>query len=251
MPVCKLLFKVPPHTTVDMEDLKDDVLDLVSLWRRNGQISSEGGVCIINDNEVYMDVICPEVNSLDNGNNNIYINNLIEKMKECHHVSFSYVTIDGINSSNGASAYANADFFILHWRYYSPLISGNNFEPIPLYYFPYSYHDQHSYNDISSWQNNYGRVYELWMSGEIDEPVFYNYLSNIDSSLNRQGLKVCRNLEHLIAKPVYYYLFYYGEDPQQSDCPSCGKNWKLEVPLFNEFHFKCDHCKIISNDQPK
>jgi predicted nucleic acid-binding Zn ribbon protein len=50
---------------------------------------------------------------------------------------------------------------------------------------------------------------------------------------------------------VYYYLFYYGKDPQQAACPSCGKNWKLEAPIFNEFHFKCDHCKIISNDQPK
>ena len=248
MPICKLLFNVPPDITVNAEDLKDDVLELVSLLNRNGQIISEGGVCIINGCQAYIDVLCQELTSLNTRNNNRYINHLIENIHLDHQAVFSYEVMDESNNQDGFSAYQSADFFILHWKHYSPLMSGNSFEPIPLYYFPYSDHDKQSYNDIHFWQNNYDRIYGLWRSGEIDESIFYNYLSNINSPLNKQGLACCRNLEQLVDKAVYYYLFYYGDEPQASDCPGCGRSWRLQTPLFDTFHFKCDHCSIVSNE---
>lgn len=248
MAINRIEFVAPEKDSLDLESLKDDVLSLVSLMRNNGQIVSDSDVCILEGNTVYIDVICPEVDSLAVKNSNIYISNLIGKVNLEYNTAFSYRTIDKSESVNGSLLYENAPFFILHWEYYSPLKSGSDFDPIPLYFFPYSYRDKNSYNDIGFWWNNYINIYRVWRSGEIDEQIFYSYLSDINNPLNMQGLKICRNLEGLVYKDCYYYLFHYGDTRQAPNCPSCGEEWELEVPFLSQFHFKCDRCKIISNE---
>lgn len=71
------------------------------------------------------------------------------------------------------------------------------------------------------------------------------------SALSRPGPAVCKEIEGLTGRPVYYYL-YRGKARSRSDelsrnRPICGGRWVLKKPLHDKLAFKCDRRKLLSN----
>lgn len=108
-----------------------------------------------------------------------------------------------------------------------------------------------------AWQRRYKVMDSLWMdSGELEVDA-YKEMSVIESPLNKKGLDICRQVEDVIKKPVYYFIFkYYGRNFVELErlCPSCGQEWYNEefkedseiMKMTDNFAYICHKCKLIS-----
>lgn len=148
----------------------------------------------------------------------------------------------------------NPTFYILYFKDWSPLISGPDEEPVPLYKIPYTAHGN-TYDDIYFWDNNYNRVYYLWIGSAVGERWALKQLQNHDSELNTQGRDCCEIIEKLTDIPTYYFLMNYRAWSHKQDrerkCPNCGGDWLIEGKTDRDFYaFKCDRCRLLSELSP-
>jgi predicted nucleic acid-binding Zn ribbon protein len=120
---------------------------------------------------------------------------------------------------------------------------------VPLYRLPSPKTGEHS--GLLSWKSNYQACDTLQMNCGVGERFGERQMSDPTSGLSRSGLAVCKELEGLTGRHVYYYL-YRGHTRSRSEelgrkCPSCGSQWLLKQPLHGKFDFKCDQCSLLSN----
>jgi predicted nucleic acid-binding Zn ribbon protein len=190
------------------------------------------------------------LNSLDVKHYNENTNRLIQLLKNEDNIEFNYTVLSTSKADPSFEpSIDTVDSFILYYGGNSPVRSLNNFNEVPLYLLPPTSEHKTNYSNINSWKRNYEAIYHLWFRGEIDEDYFYSQLSNFDSSLTKQGMKISRLISSLTSKECYYYLYQYpGEEENVINkvCPSCSESWRLEDKLFDLFEFKCQKCKIIS-----
>lgn len=246
MVTCEISLNTNEVTEEEKQHFIDDVDTLLKVLRRNGQIINKDNTFLFENRQVRLFVSCPDKHSLDVKYNNKYVDEWKTKLKEVYKAEVEWRWVaDYPFKANGS--FISSKAFILYWGGYSPLRSFDSFDPIPLYEFPNTYKDGHSYNDIMSWQDNYEAIYGIWNRGEIDERKFYNYLSSIRSPVSKAGLDICRKIEELTKKDCYFYLFNYNSERPFKKCPSCKGNWNLSTKMFEEFDLRCDKCKIISN----
>lgn len=107
------------------------------------------------------------------------------------------------------------------------------------------------YSDLLGWQSNYQACDALQINCTVGERFAEREMSDLDSSLTKSGLAICRKTQEQTGHPVYYYLFRaHGRNrarEMQRRCPSCGGSWRLSEPLYGKFDFKCDECRLLSN----
>lgn len=128
----------------------------------------------------------------------------------------------------------------------SPLYDGEQFAPIPLYRLK----DQALSEVLLEWQQNWQACDLLQMKGSVLEESALMQISDNRSELAISGLDLCKQVEEKTQIPTFYYLYRLGTDELEEHnrkCPSCNGEWKLASPLHDIFHFKCDHCRLISN----
>jgi predicted nucleic acid-binding Zn ribbon protein len=66
------------------------------------------------------------------------------------------------------------------------------------------------------------------------------------SQLSQLGIWICRELEKVCDKPVYYFLFQMNDSHRSRKmCPICGEDWTLPEKI-NGVAFKCAPCRLIS-----
>ena len=140
----------------------------------------------------------------------------------------------------------NASYYVLRINYkmrdLSPIQAEDSEEHIPLYLLP-ELGDELDWA-LKCWKNAYYVSDDQFYHGVIGERSAHNMLSKIDSKLNVMGLDLCRKLEVVLKKPVYYDLYrYYGK--QSEVCPICGSAWKISED--SNYDFRCDACKIVSH----
>jgi predicted nucleic acid-binding Zn ribbon protein len=120
---------------------------------------------------------------------------------------------------------------------------------VPLYRLPRPANEEHP--QLLSWLCNYRACDTLQINCTVGEKFGERQMSDVDSSLSRSGLAVCREIERLSGQPTYYYLFRGGSCRRLLEvsrrCPSCGGPWILSKPLHGKFDFKCDKCRLLSN----
>lgn len=244
MVTCAISFKGKAVPEGDKESFIDEASAFVGTLRRNGQIVSAEGPCLFQHNGVVSYVHAFAADSLLPRYNNKYVNDRLARIEEDYGLTFSFEVLSediapvcGFNESSA---------FILYWGGNSPLRSFDSFEQIPLYMFPYTYHDGYCHNDINFWEGNYDSIYDIWRRSEIEEKRFSDYLSLINSPLSVKGLAVCKRIEELTDKKCYYYLFSYDNRRYDKKCPSCSSDWRLSEKMFEEFDLRCDKCNIIS-----
>jgi len=120
---------------------------------------------------------------------------------------------------------------------------------VPLYRLPSSKTGEHF--ELRSWASNYQSCDTLQMNSSVGTRFGERQMSDPTSSLSRTGLAVCRELEGLTGRPVYYYLYRGNAQSRPKElrraCPACGGQWLLKKPLHGKFDFKCNHCRLLSN----
>ena len=131
----------------------------------------------------------------------------------------------------------------------TPLFCFDCFTAIPLYRLPRP--EKSDFYEIYIWQSDYRSCDSLQLHSRTGERFGLREMSDVNSSLSRAGLEICRELFELTGKRVYYYLHkYYGKSlkkEKQRKCPGCGGEWLLAEPLHRLFDFKCDKCHLLSN----
>ena len=139
--------------------------------------------------------------------------------------------------------------YTTHLQSCSPLHSGENFSPIPLY--KQLKNQPHLSQDLIKWQENWQACDQLQMNGSALEKESLSEISEINSTLSKHGRYLAAEIEKESGIPTYYYLYRVGghslESEQQRCCPQCGSNWALKTPLFDVIYFKCDQCRLVSN----
>ncbi|SFM74289.1 Predicted nucleic acid-binding protein, contains Zn-ribbon domain [Chitinophaga sp. YR627] len=244
MVTCLLSFKGAAVSEDDKDSFIDDASSLVQTFRRNGQIVSANDIYLFQQDAVVSYVHAFSADSLLPQYNNKYVNDRLIRIKENYGLMFSFEVLT--NDEEPAYGFAASSAFILQWGGASPLRSFDSFEQIPLYMFPYTYHDGYCHNDINFWEGNYDSIYDIWRRSEIEEERFSDYLALIDSPLSVQGSNVCRRIEALTGKKCYYHLFSYDNTRYDEKCPSCHSDWVLSEKMFDKFDLRCDKCNIIS-----
>lgn len=145
----------------------------------------------------------------------------------------------------------NSSAYILFTHYVSiqsPLKCYDCFSPIPLYRIPRF--ESGDYYRIICWQSDYKSCDSLQMNCTTGERFAMNQMSNLDSSLSKQGISICNKIKILTKKNCYYYLYKHNGKSKKKElerkCPSCNGEWLLDE-IFFKFDFKCDKCHLLSN----
>jgi predicted nucleic acid-binding Zn ribbon protein len=157
------------------------------------------------------------------------------------------------NISESTTCSCQSDTYILYTHYLaigSPVKCGNCLADIPLYYLPKTY-DGDEYYDIIMWARDYHSCDTLQMHCTTGERFGLRQMSDPQSSLAKQGRKICDRLTELTGKLTYYHLFRYKvrttlAKEKQRKCPGCGGEWLLTNSSLR-FQFKCDRCRLVSN----
>jgi predicted nucleic acid-binding Zn ribbon protein len=132
----------------------------------------------------------------------------------------------------------------------SPVRCDACFRPVPLFTLPRTSQAGNN-SDVLSWQSAYQAVDTLWIGSGPAEQYAHRQLSDVRSSLSRDGRELARHIEDKTRRPVYYYsMKHYGiSDPHERHrrCPSCKRAWILSKSLHGIFDFRCDPCRLLSN----
>ncbi|OOR95169.1 hypothetical protein B0186_11390 [Canicola haemoglobinophilus] len=226
---------------------------IVEQWRYNGQIIGREIPLFTADQGFFaLRVTCPEEQSLLPEFNNAEVNKALEQAESAGIIFDSFQIIADDLNSNMTYQGEQPTWQVLYTTYLqscSPVHSGDDLLPIPLY--KQFKNIPHLSMDIIKWQENWQACDQLQMNGSTLEKQALNEISEFDSQLSKHGYHLAQEIEKHTGIPTYYYLYRIGgkdlESEQQRLCPSCQQQWNLDKPLFNIFHFKCDHCRLVSN----
>jgi predicted nucleic acid-binding Zn ribbon protein len=236
----------------DLEEINLIFNCLLGALRQNGQIVGKEYPSSFENKTLSYTVLCPEKNSLQQKFHNQYVKKDWAELEEKTSTRLK-VTILG-EDINAIPTCLNRkrSSYILFTDYVlieSPLRCGECFCAVPLYQI--SQTDKDEYNDVLTWESNYEACDRLQMNCSAGEKFGLQQISDFKSQLTKQGLKICKKIETLTQKPVFYYLLNYRRITIEQDkirkCPSCGGNWLLKKKLHRFIDFKCKKCKLVSN----
>lgn len=240
------------------QNFEQDPINLINQvieqWRFNGQIlGREFGVThhkLGEQFEFQARLSLPEQDSLLGEHNNEFVDQALDEAKAAGVVLEFFEIVGRDYNENDTAPKEQPSFQLLYTTYVdssSPLYDGDTLQPIPLYRL-----DKQS--DVSEylvkWQECWQACDQLQMSGGALEQEALAQISDVDSNLSQQGRALCAEVERVSKVPTFYYLYRLGSDEtleHNRKCPSCGGDWKLDKPLHEIFHFKCDKCRLISN----
>lgn len=242
------------------QDAVSLINQIIEQWRYNGQVIGREFPLYYDETDnkrgFSLRAICPDHQALLPYYNNDNVNRTLIKAADngvyLHQIS---LVADDLNSNISHQAEDEQSlpaWQILYTTYLhtcSPLFSGDSFLPLPLYQ-ELQQHPSLSM-DLIKWQENWQACDQLQMNGSALEAQALQQISSPDSTLFKHGYHLCKEISDATQIPTYYYLYHLGsrdhEQEKQRKCPLCKQDWLLEKPLFELFHFKCDHCRLVSN----
>lgn len=228
--------------------------DLLCTWRMNGQLQiqcCDWGIYVL-DGLYSVSVLTPAADALSVTHNSVYVNNAQEAFR-ANGLALPDIEILGREvDSLPECACQNRSAYILFntcLSLESVIRCADCFDPVPLYTLPYPDSDEH--HEIVCWAHDYECCDSLQMNCSVLERACTREMSDMNSSLNRAGLKICQALTDKTGIPVYHYLYKFNgrslKQEKARKCPSCGGDWLLENPWHDSFDFRCDECRLISN----
>lgn len=228
----EITFCTAQNVTMPMEHL---VYNLLGAWYQNGQI--------LNDNYVYERdgtyisyVSTDDTDSLDEKYANQHVKAAMGEF------SYTIKYCGELTESKGCCSCKSPSCYELYTDTCnaSPMICGDCRLPVPLYRLPYLDGGRDHFRLIN-WTEMYMHMEGLWMTSYHDRYT-YHQLTSIDSVLVKEGRKICRDMEKILCKPVYYNIYYSKRVPKV--CPSCKKEWiTTENPDSQEY--MCEACRLI------
>jgi predicted nucleic acid-binding Zn ribbon protein len=249
MHVAQLTLTLP--TEMSQETVDELIYDLLPALRNNGQINDSDYQIAFSEGRCVATVLLPALDALEAVHDNKYVAEARMKLED-HDVHGFTVNILGQEiESSSYDPYDRACSYILYCTFLShdsPLRSGDDFHPIPLYTIPKN--DGDEYWDIMRWQANYKACDTLQMGCQVLERAATHEMGDIHSKLSREGITICENITANTGIPTYYYLFRYFARSRAKElerkCPGCGGEWLLDEPV-HIFDFRCATCRLLSN----
>lgn len=249
---------VPFTSQTNLEEVENVLSYMVSSLRQNGQSYGKTYPMAVSKSKISIRMLCPEKSSLDLKNANKYVKGHWEDLEKLIHnkliINELGVELAFIND-NSVCDCKKIPFQILYTNYLhigSPIRCGKCFKHIPLYKIPPT--KDEDYNDIMSWESNYVACDTLQMNCEVGERFGLREMSNLNSHLSQQGIRICQKIEELTQRSTYYYLYNYRKIRDKGEenraCPSCGEEWKLKKTLHQIFDYQCKRCRLLSNISP-
>ena len=225
--------------------------DYVFHLERTGQILKTNGRVIINENTIRLSVVCPERSSLNIENCSSYNLEVIQQIEENTGSKIAYQLIGVDADYQNYKVPTKSSFYILRSGWTSPLLCGDTHQPVPLYKFPKTDHNDNDYDNIFFWKQDYERLYGLWLSSGAYEGFAQDQLQDVSSPINQTGRELCALIEKLTGVATYYFLFNYRAYSIATDklrkCPVTGKDWLIEGSKASDFiAFKCDESRLVS-----
>ncbi|WP_118801426.1 DUF2310 family Zn-ribbon-containing protein, partial [Haemophilus influenzae] len=147
---------------------------VIDQWRYNGQIIGREIPLYLAEEDgaqgFAMRVICPEQDSLFPQNNNAEVNRALQEAEKCGVIFDGFQLVgDDFNSDQTAENASPAwqVLYTTHLQSCSPIHSGENFAPIPLY--KQLKNQPHLTQDLIKWQENWQACDQLQMNGAVLE----------------------------------------------------------------------------------
>jgi predicted nucleic acid-binding Zn ribbon protein len=133
----------------------------------------------------------------------------------------------------------------------SPVCSGSDGEPVPLYLLPI---DDEGRRTATHWMAQYKRYDHLQLDCGPLEVEAYRQLADPASALASDGRELALEVERATKLPTYYYLLRYwgwADREDERPCPGCGEPWRNPRPRTAAgmawFDFRCDRCRLVSH----
>lgn len=235
------------------EEQNEEVNTFLGVMRMSGRVLGKEFLLIQNKNNFVSIVPIPAKDAFENLANSKYVQKSLDKFAELKLKQPIFKILGIENSESLACGCAEINAFILFTTYVliqSPLRCSECFLPIQLYKIPPFPNSGDSY-EIIVWQSDYKSCDSLQMNCQTGERFALRQMLEIDSSLTKQGLKICVEIKKLTNKDCYYYLHKYrgktDETERARKCPLCSGEWLLPKPWHDLFDFKCDNCCLLSN----
>ncbi|MGX9418754.1 Zn-ribbon-containing protein [Vibrio sp. RC27] len=251
MYLMELQFECFDNTTLTAVDKA--INGLLEALRYNGQILGREFPIIMGDAEFFARVICPEKDSLHPRYHSDYVKVCLSRVNEASLIGPKVKMLGRDLSSEETASDLTPSWQILYTTYVhncSPLRSGDTFQPIPLYRNQPTLNGDHK--AVIKWQTEWQACDELQMAGGCRaEHAALDEITDANSDLFRRGWDLRGRIEYITKIPTYYYQYRVGGQSLTSEqarcCPKCHGEWRLEEPIHDIFHFKCDSCRIVSN----
>ena len=247
MIINELTFECFDNTTFSHVDTA--INGLLDALRYNGQILGREFPILYQDGKFVLRVVCPENDSLAAKYHSPQVKAKLKSLSSAFLLS-PKIKILGrdINSEQSAENFTPT-WQVLYTSYVhtcSPLRSGEDLLPIPLYQIPAVFNgDQKA---LVKWQTEWQACDEIQMAGAFKaEFAALDEIQSPESLLFRKGWDLRGRVEYLTKVPTYYYQYRVGGTERDRCCPKCGGDWKLAQPLHDIFYFKCDDCRLVSN----
>ena len=128
----------------------------------------------------------------------------------------------------------------------SPVICGDCGREIPLYKIRHIMSEEEHFS-ILSWQKVYKSIDNIWMYC-LSDKFSKKQLSDPNSQLSKNGMLICEELEKVLKKPVFYFLYFPNKMPP--NCPRCGEKW-VKSKQTKTVDFVCDDCRLATDDPVK
>ena len=232
------------------KELANDCSAYVYFLERTGQVLKREHMIIEHENTVRIPVLSPEIEAFNAENSTDYALEIRKKIEKQSRTNIQYVQT-GKDEDNFPNYQIpqHSSFYILYYGQSSPLLCGDTLKGIPLYKIPYTAHNNMDYDNINFWQNDYERLYGLWLG--IYEEFATKELQEVDSEINKIGRELCSIIEKKTGVPTYYFLFNYRSWSKEEDarrkCPLTGNNWKIKGATVDDLiAFKCEKSRLVS-----
>nr|WP_211092014.1 Zn-ribbon-containing protein [Vibrio agarilyticus] len=244
-------FECFDNTTISAVDKA--INGLMDALRYNGQVLGREFPIVMGEGEFFVRTVCPEKESLHPRHHSEFVQRCIANLSEASLLA-PKVRLLGLDiNSEQAAETETPSWQVLYTTYVhtcSPLRSGESLLPIPLYRYGPTFNGDHK--AVIKWQTEWQACDELQMAGACRaEFAALHEICDADSVLFRRGWDLRGRIEYLSQVPTYYYQYRVGGESLDAElarkCPKCGGEWRLDTPLHDIFHFKCDACRIVSN----
>lgn len=232
----------------------DDIENLLSSWVNNGQvISIENTIFNASDNIKIVSVFCPDEESLENRWNNIYVNNWQNTIK-----LYCEIKIKNLGSLNNVflkeEEWSSCKYIVVFFSQYflmNPIRDGQTLNPIPLYFLPKT-SDDNNYQNLLSISKVYNSFNEIEDFSSTQQKEYLDELYNLDSTLNRSVIELCKKIEKLVNKPVFFYQYHYTYETNiESELNRILNNNNTFIDIDNEYFQLINISdRIVSNITP-
>lgn len=227
----------------------DTLLWFIGILQKDGHLLDNSDVVLELSDRVQVRAIAAADDALDQANWNVYALKCWADLKA---MSIQKPQLRLIQENDDGDAACSCDassslmLFTTHLATTSPIDCMDCKRPIPLYRLPHlNQEDEHW--TLRQWENQYKTLDQLYMNSWWGERMAYHQLSNPRSGFINDSRKVARELEKKVKKPVYVFLLHVYQQWGET-CPRCNRDWIWNNTPSPLFHFKCDYCRLVSQE---